>query len=184
MVLCEMDDLSEQALIARAKEGDRGAYEHLLGSSTRSASRLAFALLQERSDAEDAMQEAAFRAWRHLRNLRAGSHFQPWFMGIVANQCREIRRGHWWKIAQLPDSIPASAVDESTWLEGEDLRRAIDGLPFDQRAAVLLHFHVDMPIDDVAAALGISSSGAKKRINRALKRLRPAIAITEATVNG
>lgn len=179
-----MDDLSEQALISRAKDGDRDAFARLLAGSTRSAARLAFGLLQDRSQAEDAMQEAALRGWRRLQNLRSGRGFQPWFLGIVANQCKEIRRGHWWQIAQLPNSIAADSVDESAWLEGEDLRRAIRRLPFDQRAAVLLHFHLDMPIGEVGAALGISAAGAKKRINRALKHLRPAIAVTEARVNG
>src|SRR5438105_7812251 len=105
-------------------------------------------------------------------------------MGIVANQCREIKRGHWWQIARIPDSFAAGAFDESSWLEGEALRRALDRLPFDQRAAVVLHFHVDMSIADVGAALGISASGVKKRINRALKRLRPALAVEEAKING
>jgi RNA polymerase sigma-70 factor (ECF subfamily) len=179
-----MDDLPEHALVSRAANGDRNAYEQLLAGATRSASRLAFGLLQDRSLAEDAMQEAALRAWRRLPNLRAGSRFQPWFMGIVANQCREIRRGHWWQIVQLSEAVAAAGTDESAWLEGEDLRRAIARLPFDQRAAVVLHFHVDLSVADVGAALGISTSGAKKRINRALKRLRPAMAVSEARVNG
>ena len=179
-----MDNFAELALVARAIEGDRGAYEQLLAASTRSASRLAFGLLQDRSLAEDAMQDAALRAWRRLSNLRVGSRFQPWFLGIVANQCREMRRGHWWQIVEIPTSIPAPGIEESAWLEGEDLRRAVSQLPFDQRAAVLLHFHVDMSLNEVAAALGISTSGVKKRINRALKRLRPAMAISEARVNG
>ena len=179
-----MDDVLETELVARAIEGDRGAYEQLLAASTRPASRLAFGLLHDRTLAEDAMQEAALRAWRRLRNLRTGTRFQPWFMGIVANQCKEIKRGHWWQIIQISDSIQASGIDETAWLEGEDLRRAISLLPFDQRAAVVLHFHVDLSLADVGTALGISTSGAKKRINRALKRLRPAIAISEARVNG
>lgn len=179
-----VDDVQEQALISRAIEGDRGAYEELLSAASRSASRLAFGLLQDRSLAEDAMQEAALRAWRHLPNLRIGCRFQPWFMGILANQCREIRRGHWWHVVQIPESTAASGMDESAWLEGEDLRLAIVQLPFDQRAAVVLHFHLDLSLADVAVVLGISTGGAKKRINRALKRLRPAIAISEATVNG
>jgi RNA polymerase sigma-70 factor, ECF subfamily len=179
-----MNDSLEQALIAHAIDGDRRAYEQLLAASTRSAFRLAFGLLEDRSLAEDAMQEAALRAWRRLRNLRAGSPFQPWFMGIVANQCREIKRGRWWQIAQIPESHAVRAVDESSWLEGEDLRQALGRLPFDQRAAVVLHFHVDMSLADVGAALGISTNGVKKRINRALKRLRPALAVTEARVNG
>lgn len=179
-----MANLPEEELIARAKAGDRGAYEHLLEHSTRAASRLAFAMLLDRSEAEDALQDAALRAWKRLSNLRPGSPFQPWFVAIVANQCREIRRGRWWQVVRLPEVARAEANDEADWLEGEDLRRAVNGLPFDQRAAILLHFHLDMPLDEVGIALGISTGGVKKRINRALKRLRPAMALSEVKVNG
>jgi RNA polymerase sigma-70 factor (ECF subfamily) len=105
-------------------------------------------------------------------------------MGIVANQCREIRRGRWWHLVRLPDANAAPPVDEAGWLEGEDLRRAVMRLPDDQRVAILLHFHLDMPLSDVAVALGISVPGVKTRINRALKRLRPAMAVSEARIDG
>jgi RNA polymerase sigma-70 factor, ECF subfamily len=179
-----MDDGAEQALIARAKEGDRVAYECLLEPTVRSATRLAFAMLHDRSEAEDAFQESALRAWRRLRNLREGSRFQPWFIGIVANQCREIRRGRWWQLVRVPEATTSQTMDEASWLEGEDLRRAVMDLPYDQRAAILLHFHLDMPLSEVAIALGISSGGVKTRINRALKRLRPAMDVSEVRVNG
>jgi RNA polymerase sigma factor (sigma-70 family) len=179
-----MDDRAEQALIRRAKEGDRAAYERLLEPAVRSATRLAFAMLQDRSEAEDAFQESALRAWRRLRNLRDGSRFEPWFIGIVANQCREVRRGRWWQMVRLPDVTGMVPVDESASLEDEDLRRAVMGLPHDQRAAILLHFHLDMPLSEVAIALGISVPGVKTRINRALKRLRPEMGISEVKVHG
>ena len=179
-----MEDRAEQGLIARAKAGDRDAYERLLEPAVRSATRLAFAMLHDRSEAEDAFQEAALRAWRRLQNLREGSRFQPWFIGIVANQCREIRRGRWWHLVRLPDANAMQAVDDAAWFEGEDLRSAVMGLPYDQRAAILLHFHLDMPLRDVAIALGISLPGVKMRIKRALKRLRPAMGVSEARVNG
>jgi RNA polymerase sigma-70 factor, ECF subfamily len=179
-----MEDPAEQALIARAQGGDRVAYEHLLEPAIRSATRLAFAMLHDRSEAEDAFQESALRAWRRLRNLREGSPFQPWFIGIVANQCREVRRSRWWQVVRLPEATAMEPVDEGAWLEGEDLRRAVNRLPHDQRAAILLHFHLDMPLIDVAIALGISQAGVKTRINRALKRLRPAMGVSEVRVNG
>jgi RNA polymerase sigma-70 factor (ECF subfamily) len=179
-----MEDLSEQGLVARAKAGDRGAYASLLEPAIRPATRLAFAMLHDRSEAEDAFQDSALRAWRRLQNLRDGSRFQPWFMGIVANQCREIRRGRWWRLVRLPDANPMQPVDEAAWFEGEDLRRALMRLPHDQRVAILLHFHLDMPLKDVSIALGISVTGVKTRINRALKRLRPAMEVSEVRVNG
>ena len=179
-----MEERAEQALIARAKAGDQAAYEGLLEPAIRSATRLAFAMLHDRSEAEDAFQESAIRAWRRLGNLRDGSHFQPWFIGIVANQCREIRRGRWWNTVRIPDAILSDPADEAAWLEGEDLRRAMLRLPHDQRVAILLHFHLDMPLSDVAIALHISVAGVKTRINRALKRLRPAMGVSEVRVNG
>jgi RNA polymerase sigma factor (sigma-70 family) len=179
-----MEEGLEQALIARAKQGDRLAYERLLEPAVRPATRLAFAMLQDRSDAEDAFQESALRAWRRFGNLRSGSPFQAWFLGIVANQCREIRRGRWRQLVRLPDVVPARTSDESTWLEEEDLRRAVSALPHDQRIAILLHFHLDMSLNDVSVALGISPAGVRTRIKRALRRLRPAVGISEARVNG
>jgi RNA polymerase sigma factor (sigma-70 family) len=179
-----MDDRAEQALITRAKAGDQAAYERLLEPTIRSATRLAFAMLHDPSEAEDAFQEAALRGWRRLQNLRDGSSFQPWFIGIVANQCREIRRSKWWHLVRLPDANALPPVDDAAWFEGEDLRRAVMHLPHDQRVAILLHFHLDMPLRDVAIALGLTQSGVKTRINRALKRLRPAMGVSEVRVNG
>jgi RNA polymerase sigma-70 factor, ECF subfamily len=178
-----MQDRAEQDLIARAKAGDRLAYESLLGSVIRPATRLAYAMLQDRQHAEDAFQESALRAWRRIGNLRPGKPFQPWFIGIVGNQCRELRRGHWWQVTRLPEDRAMQAVSEDEWLEGEDLRRAVSQLPHDLRLAILLHFYLDMPLSDVAVALGISVPGVKTRINRALKRLRPEIAVSEATAS-
>src|ERR1700694_1906165 len=124
-----MEDPTEQALIARAKGGERAAYERLLEPAIRSATRLAFAMLPDRAEAEDAFQESALRAWRRLSNLREGSPFQPWFIGIVANQCREVRRSRWWQVVRLPEATRSEPVDEGAWLGGEGLRRAVHRLP-------------------------------------------------------
>lgn len=179
-----MEDRAEQELVARAKAGDGVAYERLLEPAIRPATRLAFAMLQDRSEAEDAFQEAALRAWRHLENLREGSRFQAWFMGILANQCRESRRGRWWHVVRVPEVARIQPINEEAWVAGEDLRRAVMSLPHDQRVAILMHFHLDMPLSDVAIALDVSVPGVKSRINRALKRLRPAMSVSEVRVNG
>lgn len=180
-----MEDRAEQALIARAKAGDPDAYERLLEPAMRPATRLAFAMLLDRSEAEDAFQESALRAWRRLENLHEDRPFQPWFLGIVANQCRDTRRSRWWNVVRLPDpAMTTQPVEDAAWFDGEDLRRAVMSLPHDQRVAILMHFHLDMPLSDVAIALDLSLAGVKTRINRALKRLRPALAVSEAGING
>ena len=55
-------------------------------------------------------------------------------------------------------------------------------LPADQRAAILLHFYLDLPLDEVALTLGISVPGVKSRINRALKHLRPSLRSSQVLV--
>jgi RNA polymerase sigma-70 factor (ECF subfamily) len=141
-------------------------------------------MLGTTAEAEDVFQESALRAWRRVVNLRDGERFQPWLLGIVANQCRDVRRERWWQIVRVPDVPNGRTVDEDAWLEGDDLRRAIGALSERERVAILLHFHLDMPLTDVAAALGLSVPGVKTRINRALKRLRPAMRVSEVSMNG
>jgi RNA polymerase sigma-70 factor (ECF subfamily) len=57
-----------------------------------------------------------------------------------------------------------------------DVRRALLVLSPDQRIALIMHFYLDLPLNEVAEALGLKESGVKSRINRALKRLRPLLA--------
>jgi RNA polymerase sigma-70 factor (ECF subfamily) len=166
---------SEQELIRCAQAGDKLAYEELLRSNLSPAARLARVLLGEPGEAEDAVQEAAIRGWRKLGNLRSGASFQPWFLGIVVRQVRTIQRGTWWSLIRLPDVPRGPSTVEGSWLEGEDLRRAIRTLPASQREAVIMHFYLDLTIHDVASSLGLSQAGVKSRINRALRQLRESL---------
>jgi RNA polymerase sigma-70 factor (ECF subfamily) len=83
---------SETDLIRSAREGDGSAFAELLRPAYLVAFRVAYGLLHNADDAEDAVQEAAFTAWRKLGNLREGSRLQPWFLAIVANRCRTIAK--------------------------------------------------------------------------------------------
>jgi RNA polymerase sigma-70 factor (ECF subfamily) len=75
-------------LLEAAKQGDDNAFEILLQPLLEPGYRLAGGMLQDHQAAQDAVQEAAFKAWRKLRQLRDGSEVRPWFLGIVANECR------------------------------------------------------------------------------------------------
>jgi RNA polymerase sigma-70 factor (ECF subfamily) len=168
-------------LIARARQRDKSAFEDLLRPVIAPAARLAYGMLQDRSAAEDVVQEAALKAWRRLDNIRPGSDFRPWFLGIVANQARSTRRALWWSVLRL-DHTTAKVASEEATVRGADLRRALLRVPLEQRAAILLHFYLDLPLDEVAIALGISVPGVKSRINRGLKRMRPGLQSYEAVL--
>src|ERR1700693_3264911 len=57
--------------------------------------RLALAMLHDPQAAEDAVQEASFTAWRKLARMQDQGKLRPWFLGVVANKCRNARRNRW-----------------------------------------------------------------------------------------
>jgi RNA polymerase sigma-70 factor (ECF subfamily) len=142
--------------------------------------RLAFGMLHNREAAEDAVQEAVLNVWRKLDRLRPGSRLQPWFLGIVANQCRSVRRARWWSVLKLaaPD-VPDPDV-EDVIVRGADVRRALRQLPNDRLEALVLHYYLDLPLEEVAAVTGVPLGTVKSRIHRAIAQLRPAIEAEEA----
>src|SRR4051794_33755079 len=99
--------------LSRALEGDSDSFTRLIEPLLDPAYRLAAVMLADRTAAEDAVQEAAVKAWRKLRQLRGeATSLRPWFLSIVANECRMMRRGRWWsvlKFAELREAEPEAA---------------------------------------------------------------------------
>jgi RNA polymerase sigma-70 factor (ECF subfamily) len=133
-------------------------------------------MLKEREAAEDAVQEAALKAWRKLGQFRAGSELRPWFLAIVANECRSVRRTRWWRVVRLSELAPSKATLDTS-AERIDLDAALDRLPRNQLLALSLDYHLDLPIEEVARVLGCSPATARVRIHRALAVLRPGMAL-------
>lgn len=143
--------------------------------------RLACALLHDPSAAEDAVQEAALKAWRKADRLRPGSDPLPWFLGIVANECRSTLRGRWWTL-RASGAVIAEVVrgPEDEVLRGADLRREIRRLPERDRLVVVLFFYLDLTLEQVAEASGLSVSATRSRLYRSIRRLRPGLDPKEA----
>ncbi len=143
------------------------------------AYRLAFGLLQDRAEAEDAVQEAAFKAWRRFDSFRVELDMKPWFLAIVANQCRSVRRARWWSVVRLAEPPTLTALPEDRLAQTADLRRALRRLSHRPRLAVILHFYLDLPFEQVAEIMGDSVEAARSRVYRALRKLRSELEIRE-----
>lgn len=165
-------------LIERSVAGDRTAFEDLIGPLMEPAYRLACGMLLDRDEAEDAVQEATLKAWLKLDSFRRGRAFQPWFFTIVANHCRDLRRSRWWSVLKgIEVERPARAEDVDL---GMDLRRALVGLPVPDRGLLVLHYYLDLPLEEAARVLGVSPAAAKSRLYRVLRRLRGHLDLQEA----
>jgi RNA polymerase sigma-70 factor (ECF subfamily) len=157
-------------IAAPADAADTGSFEPLVESLLPAGYRLAYAMLQSQAEAEDAIQEAALRAWAARHRLRPGSDPRPWFMTIVANQCRQQRRSRWWSVVKggdLPEGVqPAPSED------GSELRRAVARLPHRHRLTLVLRYYLDLSFEEIGRVQGISAVAARSRVHRALGRLR------------
>jgi RNA polymerase sigma-70 factor (ECF subfamily) len=147
------------------------------------AYRLAYALLRNLDEAGDIVQEATLNAWRHRRSFRAGAPIRPWFLAIVANQCRRAMRDRWWSVLKRSDlTALALHVDAVLVDEAETLRQGLLRLSVRDRLVLVLRYYLDLPFEDVAATLRVSPSAARVRAHRALVRLRRIIDIPQETV--
>ena len=162
----------------------REEFELVLGPLMPAGYRLSVAMLRDRDLAEDAVQEAAVKAWRKLHSLRDRSAIEPWFLAIVANQCRAMRRQRWWSVVRRADVELAVARAEDLAVEALDLDRALDRMDPDERLALYLHFHEDLTYEEVGQVMGTSMTAARSRIHRAAKRLRPGLRLQEVAGNG
>lgn len=169
------------ALVAAAKDGDRDAFDELVRVTYAEAYTLAFRLTADEEDARDVVQDAYLRAYKGLKRFRGDAAFATWLHRITAN-CAATHLAKRTKLRheELNDeTVPADDRLESDPVARADLgyergrlNAALQSLPPDMRAVVVLRDIYDMPHEAIAAELGISEGAAKVRLHRARKRLR------------
>jgi RNA polymerase sigma-70 factor (ECF subfamily) len=159
--------------IAGAAVTQAAAFDAVIEPLLHPGYNLAFAVLRDRTAAEDAVQEAAVQAWRSLRSLRDPARVRAWFLKIVLNQCRATMRTRWWRSSVLSDEVcrDVGAPDTSVELR-VDMERALRRLTREQRAVLFLFYVMDLSQEEVARVLGTRLGTVKSRLHRAIERLR------------
>lgn len=143
----------------------------LVGECEGTLYNVAVAILGNRADCLDAMQEAVLAAWRSLGKLREPRYFKTWLTRILINQCRRTLRRRRGLPAPLNDAVSAPNPDD----ESAALRAAVDALPDRLRPVIVLHYYEDFAIEDVARMLGIPQGTVKSRLSRGRDLLRRAM---------
>ncbi len=144
---------------------DPSSFEQMYRAMLPGLYRLAQSILNNRADAQDAVQQAALNAWRAIDGIRPDTH-RAYFTRIVINECRNIQR------ARIK-TTPMDVLPEPAFLPGDSgLRDAIDGLPEKLRLPFLLRFMEGYTDKEAAIALHISLSAFKSRLLRARRQLQ------------
>ena len=164
-----------EELARTARGGDRNAFEALVRRYQRRVFGLAYQHLRDPDEAQDLAQEVFVRLYRNLGHYDPERPFEPWFWrlagNVAVNYCRRRRAP---SLELKEDSASRDADPDKVPLE-----LAVASLDESLRLPLLLHYHADLPVEEVAASLGLSVSGVKSRLHRARAILRRLLAAEE-----
>jgi RNA polymerase sigma-70 factor (ECF subfamily) len=175
-----------RALIERARDGDREAFSAAAAGSINRLYGLASLILRDPDRAQDAVQDALISAWRGIRALRDPDAWDAWLQRSVVRACyrhakTERRRELIWTMAGGTDE--AAIEDVGAMLASRDeIERGFADLSLDQRAVIVLHFYVGLPLEEVAEVLGVPVGTVKSRLHRATQALRASLMAADRLV--
>ena len=137
---------------------------------------LCYMYLRDRTQAEDAVQEAFLKAYRALPTFRGDSSAKTWLTRIAINTCRDMQRSSWFTRLNrfiTPDDLPERAAEEDP--EATEVADAVMRLPAKYKEVILLYYDQNMTMPEIAQALGISPSCVSRRVKAACELLREAL---------
>jgi RNA polymerase sigma-70 factor (ECF subfamily) len=170
-------DAHDRDLLRRHLDGDRDAFSELVRRHQDRLWAVALRTLGHREEAADALQDALLSAYRSAGSYRGDARVTTWLHRIVVNACLDrVRRAKVRPTVALPDDgDPAGPADLRDPLADREtaieIEAALAMLPEDQRVALVLVDVHGMPVDDVAAVLGVPAGTVKSRCSRGRGRL-------------
>jgi len=172
--------VEDGALIAAALGGASEAFGELVRRYERAVYNLAVRTLHDRTEAEDATQEAFMKAYRALASFRPGAKFSTWIFTICYRGCCDrLARRKRISGEELPDRADPAAGPEALAEQSDQaraLRAAIDALPEKYRTVITLYHIQGKQYEEIAAVLGLPLGTVKTHLFRAKEQLRKLLA--------
>jgi len=183
-----LGDESDEKLMLRVGQGDRGAFDEIVRRYSSRMVNLAYQITGDRELAEDIGQETFLRAYRSAARYKEMSKFSTWLYTIAINLCRNELRRRKFRTQSLEamaeweerDKIRADIVDEKAKPDrdlerkeiGHMVREAVASLPEKFRTPLVLRDIQDLTYEEIAAMLKLPEGTVKSRINRARLRVK------------
>jgi RNA polymerase sigma-70 factor (ECF subfamily) len=178
----------EAALIQRCAARDEDACAELVNEHQRMVYQLSLNLLGDHNEALDLSQEVFLRVFRTIHSFRGQSALRTWIYRIVVNQARNRQR--WWRRRHKSQQVSLDEhlrdhgdFPEQNGLDSPDrvlsrkelaeqIRTALDGLPFDQKTALVLREIDGLSYEEIGFSLGVAVGTVKSRLARAREAVR------------
>ncbi len=178
---------NEREMYRAAIHGDREAFEMIIRTQSRALFAIAYGILQNHEEAEDAVQEALVKAWKSHWRVRDPERFPAWLCMIARHRARDVFRRR--RTVPLPNEAIESLASEtngnsntnkSDELLDRQLHSALAALPELHRSALMLRYFEEMDYQSIEQLLGLTNGALRGILGRALatmrKQLKPALA--------
>ncbi|MFO7167397.1 MAG: sigma-70 family RNA polymerase sigma factor [Chloroflexota bacterium] len=169
-------------LVERALAGDQLAFTQLMQRYAGAVFNLAYRMLGNAQDAEDASQEIFLRAYTRLESFDRARRFSTWLLSIASNYCIDrLRRQRmsWLTLDDVAYSLPSGERGpEAGALQREErdrVQQALMRLPDNYRQVMVLRYWYDLSYDEIAEATGLTESTIKTRLFRGRNMLADAL---------
>ncbi len=176
-------DPNEREQYRAAIHGDQDAFEMIIRTHSRALFAIAYGILQNREEAEDAVQDSLVKAWKTRWRVRDPEKFPVWLATIARHRAHDIfRKRRTVPLSAIIDEAiqPNSAAGTDAPELDQQLHSALAALPELHRAALTLRYFEEMDYRSIENILGLSNGALRGILGRALasmrKQLRPALA--------
>ena len=137
--------------------------------------RVAFAILRNRTDCEDAAQNAVLKAYRNLGSLKQRGYFKTWLISILKNECFDML-----KRRRLTLDVKEQELSYEMAVPDVDLNRAFDQLSLEERLTITLYYYEGYDTREIAKLTEVSEGTVRSRLSRGRASLRAMLQEKEA----
>lgn len=137
--------------------------------------RVAFAILRNRTDCEDAAQNAVLKAYRNLDTLKERRYFKTWLIRILKNECFDTLKRH-----RPTVDVAEQELSYEMAVPDLDLNRAFDALSPEERLTITLYYYEGYDTREIARLTEVSEGTVRSRLSRGRSSLRAMLQEKEA----
>ncbi len=188
----EADDVRAHIvrLVGRTKKGDREAYKELVERYQKRVFGIVYGMLHSREDAMELTQEVFIKVYQRIGEFEEKSSFYTWVYRISVNLAIDFRRREWKKVhTEYDDSMPDQGLDDGVFQRerrnpeqmsqdrelGESISSALETLPDEQRAVLIMREVDGMAYQEMADVMGCSIGTIMSRLFYARKKMQTAL---------